>query len=115
MSATHPVATRNLLADAIGDQLDSGKIEFQTSGDAEVATCTLNAAAFPPAVAGVITAASITSDTNATGGTIAKVAVKTSGDTEVVGFPIADATISSAIIGVGDEVGVSTFTYAASL
>ncbi|PHS61197.1 MAG: hypothetical protein COB09_18590 [Thalassobium sp.] len=115
MSATHPTATRNLLADAIGDQLDSGKIEFQTSGDAEVATCPLNAAAFPSAIAGVITAAAITSDTNATGGTIAKVSVQTSGSAEVVAFPVADIVISSAIITAGDEVGVDSFTYAASL
>jgi len=66
---------RNLSADAIGDDLNSGKIRIRTGsqptnvGDADggtlLSTLTLNATAFGAASTGVKTANAITSDTNA--------------------------------------------------
>jgi hypothetical protein len=66
---------RNLGCDAIGDDLNSGKVRFRTGAqptnvsDADsgtlLATCTLNATAFGASSTGVKTANSVTSDTNA--------------------------------------------------
>lgn len=117
MAVTHPTATRNGLADYIVDQLDSGTIEIQTSGDVEVATLTFGATAFGAAAAGVATANAITSDTNATGGTAAKAQLKTSGATAIVNCSVGtsgeDINLSSVSIGAGDTVSISSLTYTA--
>src|SRR3546814_12138046 len=84
MAVTHVTATRNGIADYVVDQLDSGTIKYVTSGDVEVATCTFAATAFGAASSGTATAASITDDTSATGGTIAKFQLVTSGSTAIV-------------------------------
>src|SRR3546814_2486077 len=84
MSVTHATATRNTLADAVVDQLDSGTIKYVTSGDVEVATCTFAATAFGAAASGTATANAITDDTSATGGTIAKFELQTSAPLSIV-------------------------------
>ena len=58
---------RNLLAKAIADALDSGDVQFQTSGDVGVATCAFAATAFGAAAAGVVTAAAISANFNLAG------------------------------------------------
>lgn len=118
MATTHPTASiRNGLADHIVDQLDGGTLEFQTSGDAEVATCTFGTPAFGAAAAGVATANAITDDTNATGGTITHAEWKTSGGTTVVQCDVAtsgsDINLSSVAIGAGDTVSITSLTYTA--
>lgn len=117
MAVTHPTATRNGLADFIVDQLNSGTVEIQTSGDVEVATLTFGATAFGAAAAGVATANAITSDTNATGGTAAKAQLKTSGATAIVNCSVGtsgeDINLSSVSIGAGDTVSISSLTYTA--
>ncbi len=117
MAVTHETAARNGIADYIVDQLDGGTLEFQTSGDVEVATLTFGTPAYGAAAAGVATANAITSDTNATGGTIAKAQQKTSGATAVVNCAVgtsgSDINLSSVTVGAGDTVAVSSLTYTA--
>lgn len=124
MATTHTTTFRNLVADLIGDTVDSGKLVFRITGSTAntpttaVATLTLNAAAFPPASAGVITAAAITSDTNAVGGTVAFATLETSAS--VVKFHCAVAASGSDInmtnglvVGAGDTVTCTSLTYTA--
>ena len=120
-AVTHPTAVRNTLADAVVDLIDAGAgagtLQFQTSGDVEVATLTYSDPAFGAAAAGTATANSITSDTNATGGTVAKSRSYDSDSTEVfataVGTSGSDINLSSLSVGSGDTVSMSSLTYSA--
>ncbi len=70
---------RNAACDAIVDSYDTGgagDLIFETSGDVECATCPLSATSFGAASTGTATANPITSDTTATGGTVAQASVK---------------------------------------
>lgn len=118
MAVTHPTASvRNGLADHIVDQLDGGTLEFQTSGGTEVATLTFGTPAFGAAATGTATANAITSDTSATGGTVARAQLKSSGATVIVqcdvGTSGSDINLSSLSVGAGDTVSVSALTYSA--
>lgn len=84
-------AAASLMADTLGDALDSGTIKIYTGTiptDADtaigaqtlLATLTFNAAAFPPASNGVLTAAAITDDSSIDAtGTAAWARIATSG------------------------------------
>jgi hypothetical protein len=119
MAVTHPTAARNILADTICDTLDAGTLEFQTAADAEVATLTLNAAAFAAAAAGTAAAGAITLDASATGGTIAKARLKTAGALEKVACSVTatggggDIEMNSVIVSAGQEVSCSALSYSA--
>ena len=78
MAMTLTTAARNAMCDALVDLVDAGSgagtIEIKTgastsAGTNEAATLTFSDPAFGSASTGVATASSITSDTNATGGT----------------------------------------------
>lgn len=117
MAITLETTARNAACDAVVDLLDGGTVEFQTSGDAEVATLTLGTPAFGAAAVGVATANAITSDTNATGGTITKAVFKTSGAAAVFTATVTvtsgggDIELSSVVIGAGDTVALSSYTH----
>lgn len=125
MAVTHVTATRNTLCNAVVDQLDSGFVKFVTSGDVEVATCGFGATAFDAAGSaggnsdGVATANSISDDTSATGGTVAKFELQTSGPTSIVFGSVTtsggggDIIISSTAITAGETVSVTSLTYEA--
>lgn len=123
MSVVHTTAIRNGIADYVVDQIDTGggagTLEFQTSGNVQVATLTFNATAFGSASSGVATANAITSDTNATGGTIAKARIKKNGGTEILNCSVTatggggDITLSSVSVSAGQTVAVSSLTYTA--
>jgi hypothetical protein len=128
MAVTHETAVRNTIADAVVDLVDTGTaspnlgyIEFQTSGDVEVATLTFANPAFGAAASGTATANAITSDTNATGGTVAKFAVYDSDGTKLFSgsvtatsaSPQGDITLSSVSVGASDTVSMSSLTYSA--
>lgn len=121
MAVTHLTAVRTGIADYVVDLIDAGAgagtLVFNTSGDVEVATLTFSDPAFGAAVNGVATASSITSDTSATGGTVAKFVVKDSNGTVVfsgaVGTSGSDINLSSLSVGAGDTVSVSSLTYTA--
>lgn len=124
MATTHTTTFRNLVADLIGDTCDSGKLVFRITGSTAnspatpVATLTLNAAAFPAASGGVLTAAAITSDTNAAGGVIAFATIQTSADVIKAHCAVAasgsDIDLSNGLtITAGDTVSCSALTYTA--
>jgi hypothetical protein len=122
MALTLAPPMRDAIADAVDATINggggAGYLEFQTSGDVEVATITFDATAFGASSTGVITMASAPkSDTSATGGTMAKFkiydngapgtllitgSVGTSG--ENINFP------GGLLVGVGDTVTLTSLT-----
>ena len=121
MAVTHPAAVRTIIADAVVDSIDvggAGSLIFQTSGDVEVATLTFSATAFGAASGPTATAAAITSDTSATGGTVAKFKIQ-NGSAADAGFAGAvstsgsDINLSSLAVGASDTVSISSLTYTA--
>ncbi len=97
-----------------------GRLVFQTSGSSEVATILLSDPAFGAAAAGVITAGSMTDDTNATGGTVDNFIITDKDNTTIVSGTVTatggggDIELSSVTIGAGDTVSMSSLTYEAS-
>lgn len=120
-AVTHATAVRNAIADAVVDSVDAGAsagtLEFQTSGDVEVCTLTFSDPAFGAAASGTATANAITSDTNCTGGTIAKFVVKDSNGNTIfsgsVGTSGADINLSAVVISAGQTVSLTSLTYTA--
>lgn len=125
MALTHTTAVRNTLADAIDTAANAGttnpnaQLIIMTSGDVEVATLNMSNPAYGAAVSGSISAAAISDDTNATGGTAAIFKVVDRDGTEVyrgsVGTSGADLNLSSVSITPGDTVSVSSLVYSASV
>lgn len=125
MSVTHPTAVRSGIADFVVDQLDEGTppghLVFNTSGDVEVATLTFSNTAFGAASSGVATAAAITSDTSATGGTIAKAVMQNAAGTAKINCSATatggggDIELSSVTISAGQTVSITSLTYTAPL
>lgn len=123
MAVAHPTAVRNAIADLVVDRIDAGAgagtLEFQTSGDVEVATLTFSDPAFGSASGGTATASAITQDTSATGGTIAKARAKDSTGTEVFSCSVTatggggDITLNSVVVSVGQAVQMTSLTYTA--
>ena len=126
MAVTHPVAFRNTVADLVDSTLSTAaKLVFRLSGTAAspgtaVATLSFGNPAFGSASSGVITANSITSDTNATGNAspVATATLETGGGTVVVHCAVAgsgsDINLTGGLtIGAGDTVSCSSLTYTA--
>lgn len=123
MAITHGLATRIAVSNAVVDRLDlgsgtsAGRLVFQTSANAAVATLPLSNPAFGDAngSTAVATANSITSDTNAAGGTTTKFELRDRDANAIilgsVGTSGSDINLSSVIIGAGDTVTVSSLTY----
>src|SRR3990167_2651775 len=121
MAVTHPTLVRTGIADFVVDQIDEGTppgtLVFQTSGDVEVATLTFANPAFGAAASGTATAGAIVSDTNATGGTIAKARFKNNAGTDKVLCSVTgtggggDIELSSVVISAGQTVATSDLTY----
>jgi len=115
---TLETSARNAACDAIVDLIDAGAgagtLQFETSGDVEVATLTFSDPAFGNAATGTATASAITSDTNATGGTIAQASAYDSNSAKVIEFTCgtsgADINLSSLSIASGDTVSCSSLT-----
>ncbi|MBK7515492.1 MAG: hypothetical protein IPI51_07730 [Betaproteobacteria bacterium] len=125
-TTTHPEAFRNTVADLVDSTLSTtAKLVFRLSGSAAspgtaVATLSMANPAFGSASAGVITANTITSDTNATGNAspVATATLETGAGTVIVHTTVAasgDAiNLSGGLtIGAGDTVSCSSLTYAA--
>jgi len=123
MAVTHPTAIRTALADFVVDQLDlntpPGKVIMQTSGGATVATLTFANPAFGAAANGTATANSIVADSNAVGGTIAKAELRQGGATPIVLCSVTatggggDIQLNSVVISAGQQVSLTSLTYAA--
>jgi len=119
MALTLETALRDDLANQIDDTINTGAgtatIEFQTSGDVEVATINLQNPAFGASSTGTITLQGTPlQDTNATGGTTAQFELNDRDNTKqlegTVATSGADINISSTAIGAGDTVELTSFT-----
>ena len=124
MAITLSTSARNAAANGIVDLIDvsgPGTIEIKTAastvaGTNEAATLTFSATAFGAAASGVATAAAITSDTNATGGTAAAytvfdgLAAAVWQGTVTATSGGGDLELSTVSIGATDTVSISAFT-----
>lgn len=124
MAVTHPTAVRQGICNFVVDQLDEGtppgNLVFRTAGDAEVATLPFSANAFGAANgSAVATANAITSDTSATGGTIAKATLENAAGTAKINCSVTatggggDIELSSVVVSAAQTVSMSSLTYAA--
>lgn len=104
---------------ALGQALSGGTLELQTSGDVEVATLTLSSAgstAFASVSSKVGTFNTMTPDSSATGGVVAKAVFKASDTTTIYTCSVTatggggDITIASTTISVGATVDMSSGT-----
>lgn len=123
MAVTISTAARNAACDAIVDLVDGGSSDangdlvLMTSGDVEVATLALSNPAFGAASSGAATAATISNDTSATGGTVALFKVQDRDNVEIFRGTVgttgsgADLEISTTIIGAGDIVAVTSLIF----
>jgi len=106
----------NTVCDAFVDSLDGGSIMFHTSGDAEVAKCTMNTPAFGASASGVATM--VTSpdveDANTTAGTIAHAHFLNSGDTiqsqMTCGTGAEEFVFSSLVFANGETLKITSLT-----
>ena len=125
MAVTHSTTVRNGIADYVVDLCDvggTGNLVIRETGTVAspgtaVATLPFSATAFGAATGGVATASSITSDTNAAGGTAATATLE-GGSAAVaahcaVGTSGSDINLSTLTIGVGATVSMSALTYTA--
>jgi len=117
MALTLDTPMRNAIADAVDTQVGTtATMEFQTSGDVEVATLTLANPAFGAASTGVITLGGVPlSDTNATGGVMAKFRIKSAGTTSQIAGTVstsgADINFAGGVtVGATDTVTLTAFT-----
>jgi hypothetical protein len=117
MALTLATTMRDAIADAVDTRVGTtATMEFQTSGDVEVATISLANPAFGASSTGVITLGGVPlSDTSATGGTMAKFVIKSGGSTtEItgsVGTSGQDINFAGGlVVGAGDTVTLTSFT-----
>lgn len=125
MALTHVTAARNAMADAVVDRIDlgssdaNGDLVIMTSGDVEVATLACSNPAFGAASGGTATAAAISDDTSATGGTAAKFKFQDRNNSEVFRGSVTatggggDIEIDNVTVGAGVTVSITSFTYSA--
>lgn len=115
---TLETAVRNLACDAVVDSIDAGAgagyIQMETSGDVEIATLPMSDPAFGASSSGTATASAITSDTTATGGTIAQASVYDSNNAKKfeldAGTSGTYVIVSSTSVSANDTVAMSSFT-----
>lgn len=123
MAITHATTTRNLLAQAIADATDAGSaegtVEFQTAGNAEVATATMADPAFSSPSSGTITANTVAGDPSATGGVVTQFVVKDSDGNAVFSGSVTavggggDCQLNTVTVTASDTVDIASFTYTA--
>jgi len=126
MAVAHVTTVRNGMADYVVDLIDAGgagTLEFQTSGDVMVATVTFSATAFGNAGAvteGLATAAAITEDSSAVGGTVAKFRIFSGTPSEILEGTVSltgnggDIIMSSLTVAATDRVSLDSLTYEAA-
>jgi hypothetical protein len=117
MALTLATTMRDAIADAVDTRIGTtATLELQDSGNTEIATITLGNPAFGASSTGVITmTGQPLSDTNATGGTMAKFQIKSGGTTVEISGTVsttgADINFAGGlVVGAGDTVTLTTFT-----
>lgn len=117
MAITMTDALKNALLTTVGSQLSGGTLVLQTSGDVEVATLTLSSAssnALNTPSGGSATFKTITADSSATGGTVAKFTMYTSGSAAQYSGAVAtsgsDLDIDNTSVSAGATVSAGTIT-----
>ena len=124
MAVTHSTAARDAATNAVTALIGtSGKLAFRTTGTVGApgtvcATLSLSATAFGASATGVATAAAITADTNAVGGTVATATLQTSAGTVVIHCAVAASAsdinmTNGLVVSAGDTVSCSALTYTA--
>lgn len=116
--ATKNTALRNLLADALGNVLDSATLKIYTTAQGTLlVTFTFSASAFPAASNGVITLGSVPYSVAAAGtGTAATAELASTGSTYVVtaltvGTSGTHVIIDNTSINAGQTVNLTAFTW----
>lgn len=119
MALTLETVLRNVLADAIDNEINTGAgtatLQFEDSGDTEIATINLQNPAFGAAAAGVITLQGVPlEDSNATGGTVAQFSIYDRDSTKqlegTVATSGADINISNTVVAATDTVELTSLT-----
>ena len=117
MALTLATTMRDAIADAVDTRIGAAAtLELQDSGNTEIATITLGNPAFGASSTGVITMSGAPlSDTNATGGTMAKFQIKSGGATVEISGTVstvgADINFAGGlVVGAGDTVTLTSFT-----
>jgi hypothetical protein len=124
MSVSHTTAARDAATTAVLALIGaSGKLAYRTAGTVGapgtvVATLSLSATAFGASATGTATAAAITPDTNAVGGTVATASLQTSAGTLVIHCAVAASAsdinmTNGLVVAAGDTVSCSALTYTA--
>lgn len=112
--ATLATAGRNAACNGVVDLLDAGNVVFHTSGESDVAECTLGTPAFGDSSTGVATAETITDDSSAAGGTVDHAHIRTSADAAILdcsaGTSATEFILTSLAIGAGDTVSITSLT-----
>ncbi len=108
---------RDAIADAVDTRIGAtATLELQDSGNTEIATISLGNPAFGASSTGTITLSGVPlSDTNATGGTMAKFQIKSGGTTVEISGTVstsgADINFAGGlVVGAGDTVTLTAFT-----
>ena len=126
MTLTHTNAARTVMADTCVDLLEvgttdaAGDLMIMTSGDSEVSIHLLTNPAFGGASNGVAAAAAIADDTDANGGTAAKLMFQDRDNDEVFRGSVTatsgggDIELDNVIVGAGVTVSITSFSYNAS-
>jgi hypothetical protein len=116
MALTLATTMRDAIADAVDALIGTtATLEFATSGDVEVATIALGNPAFGASSTGTITMSGVPlSDTNATGGTVAKFFFKSGGTTTQITGTVstsgADCNFAAGVtFSPGDTVTITSF------
>ena len=125
MALEHSLAVRSSAANAVVDSIDGGSgagtFILLTAADAEVATLTFSDPAFGAASNGIATAASITSDTSATGNAsaITKFEIRDSDATLIFEGTVTgtggggDIEMTNTTVANGETVNCTSFSYTA--
>ena len=128
MAVTHSTAARNAATDAVTLQIGTAaRLKFHITGStvgtpsttvANLAMTSNANGGFGASSAGTATAAAITSDTNAAGGTVAFASIQTSGAVAVIHCAVAasasDVNMSNGlVVTAGDTVSCSALSYTA--
>jgi len=122
MAVTLTTAARDAACDAVVDLIEggtgdaNGDLVIRNSGNTPVATLAFSNPAFGASSNGTATAATISDDTNAAGGTADNFIFQNLSNAEVLSGTVTvtsgggDLELSSVTIGAGDTVSVTSFT-----